>query len=472
MPLKDKWRDKINDVDYIDANDINEIAHSVIDMEKKSVENVLYTPQTLTEEQKAQARKNIGIVIEEDDENSSTAGINYTYDGDNESDAHTWVCAPNGAKLFLKVADVPDGGIDLVGGDVSVLVPEWPTNNYTFTITDEMLKTVNGLTQVLYQHAASYDQTPQAMVVICTKAGKYTIDLNGWSTDLNFAQTGIYFMDSREAGGGKYVESLRREGAIEPEENEETPVEYDGNEIQVFTRGLCIGDSITEGVVNYSGGQTVIKKYSYPRVLERLTGVEIVNAGVGGLTSKTWYEASMDSTPIYGTWVNNEWVWHVSPETKEGDVVGTALDYSGFDFAIIHIGINDILLMDDETIESTVATYDTYVSNIITKLKENNVGIKIFLCTIIPSYAYSGESNYATLNAKIREIANAIDDVYLIDLNKYSEIVYGTPYENQHLTAVGYHKMANEIMSLINYTIHNNLADFKWVQFTGTYYTP
>ena len=62
MPLKDKWVDKINDVDYIDANDINEIAHSVIDMEKKSVENVLYTPQILTDEQKAQARENIGAV--------------------------------------------------------------------------------------------------------------------------------------------------------------------------------------------------------------------------------------------------------------------------------------------------------------------------------------------------------------------------------------------------------------------------
>ena len=72
MPLKDKWVDKINDVDYIDANDINEIAHSVIDMEKKSVENVLDTPQTLTDEQKAQARANIGAenltieILEED----------------------------------------------------------------------------------------------------------------------------------------------------------------------------------------------------------------------------------------------------------------------------------------------------------------------------------------------------------------------------------------------------------------------
>lgn len=64
MPLKDKWVDKINDLDYIDANDINEIAHSVIDVEKKSVENVLYTPQTLTDEQKAQARENIGAASE------------------------------------------------------------------------------------------------------------------------------------------------------------------------------------------------------------------------------------------------------------------------------------------------------------------------------------------------------------------------------------------------------------------------
>lgn len=62
MPLKDKWVDKINDVDYIDANDINEIAHSVIDIEEKSVENVLYTAQTLTAGQKSQARENIGAI--------------------------------------------------------------------------------------------------------------------------------------------------------------------------------------------------------------------------------------------------------------------------------------------------------------------------------------------------------------------------------------------------------------------------
>lgn len=452
--------------DVLHAAQLNHIEEGIKTIEDTLGGAVLYAPQTLTEEQKSQARLNIGIVIEEDDD--TTDGYEYTYDGNIDSDEYTWVCAPNGAKSFLKVADVPDGGIDLVGGEVSVLVPEWPQNNYTFTITAEMLKKVNGLTQVLYQDAPSNDQTPQAMVVICTKAGEYNIDLNGWSENLNFAQTGIYFMDSREAWGGKYVESLRREGTIEPEENEETPVEYDGNEIQVFSRCLCIGDSITEGVFNYSGGQTVIKKYSYPRVLKRITGIDVVNAGVGGLTAKTWYEASINSDTQYGTWVNGEWVWHMSPETAEGDVVSKFLDYSGFDFSIIHLGINDIYMMGEATLDETITTFETNIYNIINKLKTSNTGIKIFLCTIIPSYAYPGNTDYEAMNEKIREIANSTDDVFLVDLNLYSKCAANTPYSNIHLTAIGYHKMATEIKALISYVIKNNLEKFKTVQFIGT----
>lgn len=400
-----------------------------------------------------------------DNTGDNITAIEYTYDGDNESDAHTWVRVPNGAKAFLKVADVPDGGIDLVGGDVSVLVPEWPTNNYTFTITDEMLKTVNGLTQVLYQHAASSDQTTQAMVVICTKAGEYTIDLNGWSENLNFAQTGIYFMDSREMWGGKYVESLIRSGTNAPDVPEEIPTEYNGNEVQVFNRGLCIGDSITQGTYNHSGGADLNKDYSYPTYFKRMTGVNVVNAGIAGFTSQTWYDASIDCSSTAGRWIDNEWRWTT-------DTGNTSLDYTGFDFAIIHLGINDVVAIGgDNTLETALATFSTNINNIITKLKESNTGIKIFLATIIPCYAFPGDANYAAFNEKIREIANSTDDVYLVDLNAHSELVYGTPYENQHLTAIGYWKMASEISSYISYIISNNLEDFKWIQFTGTDYT-
>lgn len=215
---------------------------------------ILYTEQILTEEQKKQARLNIGVVFEEDDENSSTTDINYTYDGDNESDTHTWITAPNGGKLFVKVSDVSNEGIDLTGAKVNVLVPEYSQLNYTFIITNDMYDKVNGLTQILYQNTIANDYTPLAMVIICTIAGTYEIALNGWTENLQFSEPGIYFMDNRSYGGGKYVESLFRSGASESEKNEEIPSEYDGHEIQVFNRGICIGDSITHGTVDHADG--------------------------------------------------------------------------------------------------------------------------------------------------------------------------------------------------------------------------
>ena len=449
---------------------------------QKAIDNalnaVLHTPQTLTEEQKAQVRLNIGVVIKED--GVVTKDVTYTYDGDDESDEHTWILNTGGNKAFVKVADIPDGEINLVGSSISVA---WEANSsldYSFEITEDMLTTsvdydgwilpakVTGLTQIL--HKGANDATLIAVALICTRAGRYAIAFNGWGEELTIPEKGIYFMDNRSYGGSKYAVSMDCTVTFS-EEAEETPIECNENEIQVFTRGICIGDSITEGVFNHSDGEVTIKKYSYPNILKKITGIEIVNAGVAGLTSKTWYEASINSDSLYGTWVNDEWVWHMAPDAAEGDVVSKSLDYSGFDFAVIHLGINDIGMMGDATLDETVSTFETNIHNIVNKLKTANSGIKIFLATIIPCYASPGNSAYETLNEKIREIASTTDDVYLIDLNQYSELHNGTAYENSHLTAVGYRKMATEIKSLINYTIHNNLADFESVQFIGTDYT-
>lgn len=66
MGLKGKWKDKINDVDGINAEDINVIANAVIEIEeggfKGESDAVKYTEQSLSEEQRAQARKNIDAV--------------------------------------------------------------------------------------------------------------------------------------------------------------------------------------------------------------------------------------------------------------------------------------------------------------------------------------------------------------------------------------------------------------------------
>src|SRR5690606_7764491 len=57
------------------------------------------------------------------------------------------------------------------------------------------------------------------------------------------------------------------------------PMNYDGNEITMFNKGIAIGDSLTEGVFNYTENGTPLTrpypKYSYPTYLTKLTGVEM-----------------------------------------------------------------------------------------------------------------------------------------------------------------------------------------------------
>lgn len=419
-------------------------------------------------------------ITEEAKENVIITEVEYSYDGNNEAEGLKFA-EYNGIKSFVKVGDLPDGKIDLIDATVDITHKNNAWQNRSFSVTEELLEkvvtrgnteipaSVNGLTQIIYPVNDYVQESTQ--ICICTKPGYYNVVFETWLTELYFAEKGIYFVDGRLFGGNTYVSNLTCKivkTISEDGEVESSPVKYDGHEIQVFTRGLCIGDSITEGMVNHDKGTIIAKKYSYPSNLKRMTGIDIVNAGISGFTSKTWYEAAFEK----GCWLNNEYaVWNeLTPEEQQQ--VCTTLDCSGFDFAIIHLGINDVFTVgDDISVEEMLSTFDTYMNNIISKLKTENTGIKIFLATIIPSYATPTNVVFKALNEKIIEIAEATEDVYLIDLNEYSACEGGTPYENQHLTAIGYNKMASEISALISYTISKNLEDFKAVQFIGTEYT-
>lgn len=452
---------------------------------------VLCTPQSFTEAQKEQIRANIGITSENlgsGSNVSTTTEVTYTYDGNNNSSEHTWVLNSSGGKAFVKLGDIPNGELNLVGGIINVVNPYNTWINHSITITDEMLNATvdkggviipaitEGLTQIFYQHGS--DNSPITVLFICTKPGYYDIAFDGWMEVIWVQAKGIYAFDNRSYGGSKYAESfsctittISGGGSASGGTLITNPIEYRGTEIQVFSRGICIGDSITEGVFNHSQGEIVIKKYAYPTILKRITGVDIVNAGVAGLTSKTWYEASLNSNTQYGRWVNCEWVWNVNPQVSSQDTVSTSLDYTNFDFAFIHLGVNDVGMMGNATVAEMINSFEMNINNIISKLKVSNPGIKVFLATIIPCFAISGNTVYNELNDKIRDIANTIDDVYLVDLNTYSECFDGTAYESQHLTAIGHHKMASEIASIISYTMNKQLDEFKTVQFIGTSYT-
>jgi lysophospholipase L1-like esterase len=423
---------------------------------------------------------------------SETIEITYEYDGDNVSDENTWITNYGGTKVFVKMGEIPEGTINLVGSTIFRTNPNNQWLDRTFTITEEHLTKVlnkantdipatqDGLIQI-YDIMAS-DFSEFTVLCVCTKAGWYNVVFDDWYEIINFPETGIYAYDKRTYGGNDYLKSFTfsvtsSSNSDNDQSSDSTsttnPVKYLGNEITMFSRGICIGDSVTEGSFDNAQGGAIIKKYAYPTILKRLSNIDIVNAGIAGMTSQTWYEASLNSDDQWGKWLNNEWVWNMYPTNSGNDIISSILDYSGFDFAIIHLGINDLASVydDTKTIDEVLINFETYMNNIINKLKAANKGIKIFLATIIPSYANPTNVVYGQLNDKIKAIVEYTDDAYLLDLNSYSECASHEAYNVTHPTAIGYQKLASEIYSMISYIIKNNLNEFKSVQFIGSDYT-
>lgn len=439
-------------------------------------EVVLTTPQVLTEEQKNQVKENLGIdSISSGTTSSITTEYIYTYDGDMNS--NEWVLNGSGHKMYVRLGDIPKGTINVIGSHVSVVNATNSILNVNFEVTEEHLTRSlsmydgsmiaeaqqNGFIQIL--EPIGYYTDPVSALCICTKPGSYIVSFGGWLEWITFDKTGIYGYETRTWGGNEYCASYTFTATTnETNSNESSsPVDYKGNEIMAFCRGICIGDSVTEGTLDHSEGTINKEGMSYPAILKRLTGINIVNAGIAGATSGSWYETSLNSATNWGDWVNNEWVWR-EPQ-------GSSLDYSGFDFAIIHLGINDIGNMEEGAlITDVVSTFETNINNIITKLRDSNKGIKIFIATIIPSYASNYNANYKALNEKIIEIADASTDIYLLDLNTYSNITMHQAYNVWHPTPLGYVKLAEEIKALISYTMNKNLDDFKDIHLIGTDY--
>ena len=431
----------------------------------------------------------LGISSDPSDPGEDTE-MTYEYNGDTASDDITWVTNYGGIKVFAKMGDIPKGTLNLVGATLFRTNPNNQWLDKTFTITEEHLNKVlnkadtdipatqEGLIQIYDMMASDFSEFTVAC--ICTKPGWYNVTFDDWYEIIYFPETGIYAYDKRTYGGNDYLKTFTftvttnsSGGGIGQITTESNPIKYTGNEIQMFSRGICIGDSVTEGSFDNAQGGAVIKRFSYPSALKRMSGIDVVNAGVAGLTSQTWYEATQNSDPHWGKWVNQEWVWNMNPPNSGSDVISSTLDFSGFEFAIIHMGINDLAPLYDnsKTIDEILANFELYMNNIINKLKEANKGIKIFLATIVPSYAPATNPAYGSLNDKIKEMVEYTDDAYLLDLNTYSEIATNEAYNVTHPTALGYQKLASEIFSMISYIINNNLDEFKSVQFIGTDYT-
>ena len=439
---------------------------------------VMLSEQQLTDSQKKQVKKNLDIK----NPGEVVKNYEYTYEYTTDTDENSIYIYPDqypDSPAFIKVAEIPEGEINYVGS--TLLTHRCNTDTYIQTeITEEVLNrsltyweqtaiaVQPGLVQIMEHLDPYYAETEwETSLLICTRPGRYMTAWGGWVMYITIPQSGIYFRT------GLYLHHVTlsfitsvttyTDGSSSGTTTS-SPISYKGNEIQAFKRGICIGDSVTEGVLDNSEGNFKRKGMSYPAVLKRLTGLDIVNAGIAGATSGTWYEYSLDSTNGNGDWVNNEWVWQQSQ--------GTSLDYSGFEFAIIHLGINDVnYKAEDVTVEAMLEEYKININNIITKLKENNKGIKIFIATIIPSYAKAENPVFNSMIDKINEFVEDTENAYLLDLNAYSFLATHDAYNVWHPTALGYAKLGEEIKCFISYIINQNLDEFKNIQFIGTDYT-
>lgn len=221
----------------------------------------------------------------------------------------------------------------------------------------------------------------------------------------------------------------------------ENPCAYIGREVSMFEKGLAIGDSLTQGVFNdYSGlsqgNSAIIPKYSWPTQFEKMYGCRMTNMGVGGLSIEGWWQAKQNE------------------------------DFSGHDFAVIALGVNNAVAAGTMWQQSTTDAMD----GIINKLKTENKGIRIFICTTFHGSSYVN-ARFAEISQDIRDYVESLADpqVFLVDMYKYGTSDCAA-FWNGHANATGYLRIAQDIGSYISSIILLNPDAFKDVQFINTDY--
>lgn len=249
------------------------------------------------------------------------------------------------------------------------------------------------------------------------------------------------WLSSRDEVPAPYYNTFSKDYRSLPLGDPDNPCEYTGKDICAFAKCLCIGDSLTAGTMNYDDGGSQayvnITKNSYPSCLARMTGLDVTNKGNGGATSAEWYDLH-----------KNE-------------------DLSGFDFAIIQLGVNDVIRYD-----TWGQTSEDAFDAIIAKLKDENKNIKIFVANILPLTWYASNSAYKAFSDALSEYVEGLndEDVVLLDVHKYSHVRMSEAYNCGHLSGYGYWRLAADYIGYIGHYMNANKMQFREIQFIGTNY--
>lgn len=212
----------------------------------------------------------------------------------------------------------------------------------------------------------------------------------------------------------------------------------------LFNNVICIGDSLTYSInTNNTADRNTS---SYPYQLSKMTGWNVTNKGIGGITCVTYYNAMTDSSDS-----NYNYVEH---------------DYSRYDLAVIYLGTNGggyTYTLDEDTSSGNYTTYaDTNTGRLcsmIEYIRSTNSNLRIFLV--------HGAFNNAGI---LYDIAAKYDNVYVIRLNnRYYNINTGVNTAMHptgdaiHCGRIGYLTQAKSILLGICQTVLDNLEDFEYL---------
>ncbi len=226
----------------------------------------------------------------------------------------------------------------------------------------------------------------------------------------------------------------------------------------IFKEVGVIGDSLSAGEFESRGRDGNILyhdmyEYSWPAVLERLTGTVYRNYSRGGMTAKEYYESWAGE--------NGFWQWNQA--------------------YIIALGNNDVFVVNHPTgsaadihTENPEANPDTFFGNmgrIVSRLKKIEKDARIFLVSMQRRGEIQGDPVICAVTEEMKKMCRLFSFTYLIDMTRY-----GPVYDEEmrktfalgfHPNAVGYYSYALMVGNYIDYIIRQNPEDFFEVPFIG-----
>lgn len=190
----------------------------------------------------------------------------------------------------------------------------------------------------------------------------------------------------------------------------------------------CIGDSLTEGQygVNSTTQVDVGKHDGYPYFLARMLNCDVENLGIGGKTTKTWWQE------------------------KENYFTQTQLDFSKYDCFIIFLGTNGGLAGNPDPDEDSMLGY---YCKIIDACRTGNAQAPIFLV----GFPWS-QNRTADMVSQLETLATA-KGLPILHLESSEILTYANRFINQpfdkalHYGRLGYLRLASEIKRCIQETI-------------------